>query len=143
MSGKLDISGLENFKSKGLNVPKEWIEKATILKEEKSETEEGLEGIKAEYEKKLEALKRENEILASSSTFTKNEEKLLAAIRSEALIQDKEEPVIGRTKLLKEYRINSRYFDDAINGLVSKGCLERKSVKYSTKITTYSWKLLR
>ena len=34
MSGKLDISGLQSFKSKGLNIPKEWVEEARLEVEE-------------------------------------------------------------------------------------------------------------
>lgn len=102
-----------------------------------------IQAIQLEFEKKLKALEDENQRLKSeTSNLSKNEEKLLNAVRSEILNQSSNEPIIGRSKLLKDYKINSRYFDDAINGLISKGLIERNPVKYSSKITTYSWKVL-
>jgi hypothetical protein len=102
-----------------------------------------IQTIQLEFEKKLKVLEQENQRLKSEvSGLSKNEEKLLVAIKSEMINQSKDEPIIGRSTLLKKYKINSRYFDDAINGLISKSLIKRNPVKYSSKIRTYSWKIL-
>jgi hypothetical protein len=163
MSGVRDTSFLQNSinknKGKGINMPKHLIDE--VVKQHKqdesiknkqpvSSTVDDVELLKLAHEKEIAKLK--SKILEESEArkraesgekrLTKNEEKLLAAIRSEMIIQKTNNPIIGRTKLLKEYQINARYFDDAINGLTSKNLIKRKPVKYSAKITTFSWKLI-
>jgi hypothetical protein len=92
---------------------------------------------------KMELLEAENSRLKSgSNSLTKNEEKLLSAIRSEVINQLKDEPIIGRNMLLRIYKINSKYLDDSIKSLESKGIVKRTQVKYSAKIKTNSWKIL-
>lgn len=102
-----------------------------------------LQAIQAEYEKKLKAIQKENDRLrASSSGLTKNEEKILSAIKSEILIQKADKPVIGRAKFKKEYKVNERYLGDAIEGLIQKKVVKREYVNYSAKIKTSQWEIL-
>lgn len=94
-------------------------------------------------EAKMKALEEENSRLKDTDkALTKNEEKLLSAIKSERINQDIDNPVIGRSKLIKKYSINSKYMDDAIKGLELKGIIERVPVKYSDRIMTNSWRII-
>jgi ribosomal protein S25 len=91
----------------------------------------------------VEALRNEVFKLKNSArTLSKNEEKILNAIRSEILNQSKDEPIISRSMLLKKYKMNSKYMDDSIKNLIEKGFIERKKVKYSMNIYTNSWKII-
>jgi hypothetical protein len=92
---------------------------------------------------KMKALEEENlRLKDTGKTLTKNEEKLLSAIKSERINQDRVNPIIGRSKLIKKYCINSKYIDDAIKGLELKNIIKRSPVKYSDRIMTNSWDLL-
>jgi hypothetical protein len=92
---------------------------------------------------KMKALEEENlRLKDTGKTLTKNEEKLLSAIKSERINQDRVNPIIGRSKLIKKYCINSKYIDDAIKGLELKNIIKRSPVKYSDRIMTNSWELL-
>lgn len=96
-----------------------------------------------DYEEKIKEL--EKQIFESSLTYkplNKNEEKLLSAIKSEIINQDTDEPVIGRSMLLKKYKVNSKYLDDSIKGLEARSLIKRTKVPYTSKIMTNSWKLL-
>ncbi len=102
-----------------------------------------IQAVQIEYEKKLKELERENENLkAGRREFKANEKRLINAIRSESILQGKESPVIGRTRLKKEYNINSKYLDLAIEALLEMKVIERKEVPYSQNIQTYEWKIL-
>lgn len=102
-----------------------------------------IQAVQLEYEKKLKELKRENANLkAGKREFKANEKRLINAIRSESILQGKEKPVIGRTRLKKEYNINSKYLDLAIEALLEMKVIERKEVSYSQNIQTYEWKIL-
>lgn len=92
----------------------------------------------------IESLKSKLKSLESGSPqkITANENKVLAAIRSEILIQDTSNPQIGRNKLLKKYGINARYLDESILGLETKGLIRRTAVNYSPKIKTFKWEVL-
>lgn len=100
--------------------------------------------VQIQYQEQLEKLKLENKLLKkNASSLTKNEEKLLSAIRSEILNQSCEKPVIGRTKFLRKLGMNSKYLDDSIKGLIDKEIIKRIPVNYTAKIMTYSWKILK
>jgi hypothetical protein len=93
---------------------------------------------------KMKALEDENSRLKDTAKIlTKNEEKLLSAIKSERINQDKEKPIISRSMLIKKYAMGNKYLDSSITGLESKGYIERKPVNYSAKIKTNSWMLLK
>lgn len=108
-----------------------------------SPTQSDLLSLQKQYERKIKALELQvAQSLSVSGTLSKNEEKLLNAIRSEKMLQKVEEPIIGRSRLIKEYKINTKYLDTAISGLEIKGIILRTAVKYSAKIMTNSWKIL-
>ena len=112
-------------------------------KKSKAPSDQSLEVIKETYEKKLKALEEENKLLKESrESLTKNENKILSAIRSEKLIQKKERPIIGRTKFLRSYGLNSKFLDDAIKGLIQKEIVKREFVNYSPNIKTSQWEIL-
>lgn len=112
-------------------------------KKEKVSSDSSLEDIKDKYEKRLQALEAECKYLKESKApLTKNENKILNAIRSEKLIQKKERPIIGRTKFLRSYGLNSKFLDDAIKGLLQKKIVKREFVNYSPNIKTSQWEIL-
>ena len=76
------------------------------------------------------------------SPYSKNEEKILSAVKSEKINQRTDEPVISRSMLIKKYGLNSKYIDKSIKGLELKKAIARSEVSYSSKITTFSWRVL-
>ncbi len=113
-------------------------------KDEFALSQSDIQTVQIKYENKLKMLEEENQRLKNSNApLSKNEEKLLSAIRSEILNQSSQAPVIGRTKFLTKLGMNSKYLDDSIKGLVDKKIIERAPVKYSAKIMTNSWKILK
>lgn len=114
------------------------------VKEEAHLSQSDVQAIQFKYENKLKILEEENQRLKNDITpLSKNEEKLLSAIRSERINQSVEEPIIGRSMLIRKYKMNSKYLDDSIKGLEERKILERREVPYSAKIMTNSWKLLK
>ena len=151
-SKQLDISGLASFKSKGLNVPKEWIDEATRevnksnneKKLDSSEINKSKDSIIKEYEEKIANLKKEVELARSSErALTKNEEKLLNAIRSEQVNQELDWPLISTNVLRKKYKVHPAYFSQALESLVSLGYIERRETTYSGNIKTYKYRILK
>ncbi len=163
MSKTLKLDTLKGFRPKGVNVDRAIIDSAleefninekAVAPSNSKEIESkntsvnvgdgnSLLVIKDEYEKKIALLKKKVEIAESQNkSLSKNEEKLLSAIRSERINQSLEEPIIGRSMLIKKYRMNSKYLDDSIKGLEERRIVERKQIPYSAKIMTNSWKLL-
>ena len=111
--------------------------------ENKSFDNVDIEIIKKKYEDVIKKLESENKKLKrSDSRLTKNEEKLIAAIRSEIINQDTETPIIGRRLLIEEYNIGRKYLDEAIKGLISKGLIKRKYVKFTANVKTSSWEII-
>ena len=149
MSKTLKLDTLKGFKPSGINVDKSVIDSA--LKEfnqndkpivEKVENKD-LDAIKSDYEKKIALLEKRVEIAESKDRpLSKNEEKLLTAIKSEKINQGIKEPIISRNMLIKKYKINSKYLDEAIKSLELRGLIERREIPYSSKIMTNSWKLI-
>lgn len=95
------------------------------------------------YKKKIEEL--EGKLLLKRSKNghnTANEIKVLNAIRSEVLIQNRENPVISRNMFIKKYNINVKYFDNAVEQLILKNQIEKIEVKYSIKVITFAWRIL-
>ncbi len=145
-SKQLDISGLKSFKSKGLNVPKEWIDEAVKeVREYDRKDEVIINSEVSDYEeriKKLEAKLARAEGRKKKSLYSKNEEKILSAIKSEVINQKTDEPIMSRSLLIKKYGLNSKYIDKSIKGLELKKAVSRSEVSYSSKIKTFSWKIL-
>jgi hypothetical protein len=105
--------------------------------------------VTTDLEKQIKALEKENKKLRASNTpkkkkeFTKNEEKVLTAIKSEMINQDKKAPIITRSTFLNKFGINNKYLGVSIDGLITKGYLEKKTVKFSGNINTTSYELLK
>jgi hypothetical protein len=159
MSKTLKLDTLKGFKPSGVNVDKSIIDSA--LKEfseaksihAKTESPDAgdsassqkshLQTVKDNYEKRIALLEKKVKIAESQDkSLSRNEEKLLIAIRSEKINQVINEPIISRNMLIKKYCINSKYLDESIKGLEVKKVIERKEIPYSSKIMTNSWKLL-
>lgn len=101
--------------------------------------------IQAKYENEILKLKTENKLLKEGSksiSLTKNEEKILAAIRSESLIQKTGKPIISYGKFRKTYKVSSDYYRPSINGLEAKGLIKKEEVVFSGMVKTYSWEIL-
>lgn len=158
MSGLRDTSFLQNSinknKGKGINMPPGHIEEVVKQHEEdlglskkiKSNIKYSLEenNVDLELENRIRALEEENYKLKEKvSGLTKNEEKILSAIRSEVINQSKDNPIIGRSLLINKYKVGSKYLDSSICGLEAKGYISRTPVKYSAKISTNSWQILK
>jgi len=120
-------------------------------KPEKSEKEtsslknsiDDIETLKRKYEKEILLLKEANNALTKSSEkITKNEQKVLSAIRSEKISQNQGFPIISRATFMKTYGINSKYLDDSITSLISRKMILREETIYSGNIKTYRWKIL-
>lgn len=102
-----------------------------------------LQALQLSYERKFEELKKENQLLKlGRKELSANEKRILNAIRSEAILQKKDNPIIGRTKLKKEYGINSKYLDSAISGLIQQNIIKRTKISFTKKIITYEWMIL-
>lgn len=171
MSKTLKLDTLKDFKPKGVNVDRTVIDSAlkefnsdsniteTVISfvENKSSnldpkleldeivslSKNTLEEIKIDYERKISLLEKKVKIAESQDKpLSKNEEKLLSAIRSERINQSVDEPIIGRGMLIRKYKMNSKYLDDSIKSLEERKAIERRKVPYSAKVMTYSWKLL-
>lgn len=109
---------------------------ATTLEKNQSEIE------KIKLEKELKKLREENKLLKlKNGSLKKNEEKLLAAIKSEQLNQNTKNPIISRRVLSEQYGIGRKYLDLAINGLLQKEIIKREYVNYTAKIKTSRWSI--
>lgn len=78
----------------------------------------------------------------SSGNLTKNEEKIIAAIRSESLIQDTEMPSISYNRFRKTYKVSSDYYRPSINSLIKKGLIHQEVTTFSGNVKTFRWKVL-
>ena len=96
-----------------------------------------------ELKKKLSSAQLELERLKNEKgSFTKNEEKILAAIRSESLNQNTNEPQISSRIFRTTYKVSSDYFRKSIDSLIDCGVIQRSETKYAGKIPTYRWKIV-
>jgi HPt (histidine-containing phosphotransfer) domain-containing protein len=90
-----------------------------------------------EYE--LDKLKRKNKL-------TKDAQRMVAAIKSESLIQRTDSPIIGYKKMTSReaegYHVHPSYFRKALIELESKEIIERKEVSYAGLVKTYKWKII-
>jgi hypothetical protein len=76
------------------------------------------------------------------SELTKNEEKILSAIRSEKLSQDSETPIISTSTLRKKYKVSAKYQGQSTKSLIDKGIVSRVEASYSGNVKTYRWKII-
>jgi hypothetical protein len=101
-----------------------------------------IQAIQFDYEAKIELLKKEVESAkARKAPLSRNEEKLLSAIRSESLVQSTDQPVMSRPYLRLNYAMNEKYLGGAIKDLVRKKIILRTPAKKNGQ-STFSWKLL-
>lgn len=98
-----------------------------------------LKNLKVELEKAKEKIQA---LELTSSPLTKNEEKIIAAIRSEKIKQNTEEPQISSRTFRKEYKVSSDYYRPSIESLIQKKIIERVETKYAGTVKTYRWKIL-
>ena len=90
----------------------------------------------------LDQLKEENQLLKSGSSLTKNEEKILNAIRSEKIEQKTEKPILSTSMLRKKYKVSAKYQGESIRGLINKSLIEREKTTFSGNVKTYRWRIL-
>ncbi len=79
----------------------------------------------------------------SSRNLTKNEEKVIAAIRSESIEQKTEMPIISYSKFRKVYKVSSDYYRPSINSLLQRGLITQKEATFSGNVKTYRWKIIQ
>lgn len=91
------------------------------------------------YEAEIEALKI---MSAKGIGPTKNQEKILIAIRNEILNQNKKTPVVTRSMFIKTYKVSSRLLDSSIKELLSKEIIIRKKVVYAGALATFEYEII-
>ena len=93
--------------------------------------------------KELDSARNEIEKLKKERvTFSKNENKILAAIRSEALKQETDTPQISSRDFRATYKTSSNYFRKSIDSLIESQSIERIETKFAGKVPTYRWKII-
>lgn len=97
---------------------------------------EELAKLKKELKEAREQLKTIKEV---GIPLTKNENKILAAIRSEELIQETKSPQISYNRFRKEYKVSSNYYRKSVDSLLAKGMITQEETSYSGEITTFRW----
>jgi D-alanyl-D-alanine carboxypeptidase len=91
----------------------------------------------------LEKAKEKIQNLESLNTpLTKNEEKIVAAIRSESLNQKNNSPIISYNKFRKEYKVSSDYYRPSISNLLNKGIIKQEEALFSGNVKTFRWTIL-
>ncbi len=103
-------------------------------------TDNDIQMLQVKYEKEVLQLKKE---LAKITKLTKNEEKILNAIKSEKIIQNTTIPTIGRGLFMKKYNLRPKYLDKSIQGLLQKGLVRRTFINYSSTQKTSTWEILQ
>lgn len=98
-----------------------------------------LENLKLELETLKSALKASNN---GERKLNAQEKKIITAIKTEALIQKRNDPILSTTKLRKIYKVSSRYLMPSLDYLIGKNMIERREVVYSGKVTTFSYRII-
>ena len=115
-------------------IKKEFVEKEVIVRSS---------SLKEDYERKIADLELSlSQVVQKSKPLSVNETKLLNAIKSEIINQGKKDPIIGRSMLIKKFKMNSKYLDIAISSLEKRLLIKRTQVPYTENIMTNSWKLI-
>ena len=89
-----------------------------------------------------EAQKEIKKLKTTSSPFTKNEDKIMSAIKSESINQKTDWPIISYNKFRKVYKVSSSYYRPSINSLLDKGSIDKQEAVFSGDVKTYRWKVL-
>lgn len=96
----------------------------------------------SELQTEVDALKNKIKLLEQGvEPLTKNEEKILNAIRVEAFEQDTEWPQITQSMFRKKHKVHPNYFRSSIQNLTKKGLIKKKSVAYIGNIETFKYRL--
>lgn len=95
-----------------------------------------------DLEEEIVKLRKENKLLKSGTTLTKNEEKILSAIRSEKIEQGTNQPIISTSMLRKKYKVSAKYQGESIRSLISKSMIKRMEASYSGAVKTYRWTIV-
>lgn len=99
-----------------------------------------LEKLKNELEKakaKIEALE------STQEGFTKNEKKIIAAIKSESLKQNTDMPIISYNTFRKTYKVSSDYYRPSIESLIKRKVITREEAIFSGDVKTKRWKIVQ
>lgn len=97
----------------------------------------------AKLKRELKEAKEELKTIKECGTpLTKNENKILAAIKSEELKQGTKSPQISYNRFRKEYRVSSSYYRKSINSLLKKGLITKDEIPYSGEIITFRWTII-
>jgi predicted RNase H-like nuclease (RuvC/YqgF family) len=107
---------------------------------EKTPESSDLERLKKELE---EAKKKIQTLESTTASLSKNEEKIISAIRSEAIEQDTDKPIISYNKYRKKYKVSSDFYRRSINALLDKGIIRQEEATYSGNVKTYRWKIIQ
>ena len=89
-----------------------------------------------EAQKQVQILKFQN------PEYSKNENKILNAIRTESLEQGTSEPQISSRVFRTTYKVSSDYFRKSIDALLAKEVIKRTEIKFAGKVPTYKWKII-
>ena len=87
-------------------------------------------------------LQEENKLLRAGDDLTKNEKKIIAAIRSEVIEQKTDKPIISTSMLRKKYRVSAKYQGGSVEALTNKNLIKREKASYSGEVKTYRWMLI-
>ena len=97
----------------------------------------------AVLKKELEKAQEKIQLLESSnSTFSKNEEKIINAIRSESIEQDTNNPIISYNKFRKKHKVSSSYYRPSIEKLINKGIIKKEEACFSGNVKTFRWTII-
>jgi len=97
----------------------------------------------AKLKRELKEAREELKIIKESgTTLTKNEKKVLTAIRSEELIQGTKSPLISYNCFRKKHKVSSDYYRESIKSLLAKGMITQEESPYSGKVTTFRWTII-
>jgi len=130
-----NIKGPHQAKKKSLKSFEESYKNPVLGKEDISQVED--------LKKELIKLKEENDSLKSNKPLTKNEEKLLNAIRSESIEQKTDLPTISTSVLRKKHKVSAKYQSESIRSLVGKSLIKREETPFSGNVKTYRWQILK
>jgi hypothetical protein len=118
----------------------------TIQKESNAQEKPPMERSSSENQSLREELDRVKAQLALSQItgeYTANEKKIISAIKSEAINQSTDIPVITRSMFMKKYKVSSRFIDSSIKNLIAKKEINREERDYTKKIKTFSYMMVQ
>lgn len=139
---------LKKVEAKGNNPKKSYEDKSfnsvmdSISKNWESgpDDKDEITNLKIELEKAQNQIKK---LRAKESALTKNEEKILSAIRSESLSQSDDMPVISYNKFRKVYKVSSSYYRPSVKSLIEKDLIKQEEATFSGNVKTYRWKIIK